>query len=128
MQLLLDTHSFLWFIAGSKRLSDTARDLIADVNNPVFLSVASLWEIAIKNSLGKLTLSRPFEVLIPEQLKHNEIEILHIELAHLATLAKLPLHHRDPFDHLIIAQAMTEGLSLVGRDTAFGSYPVTMIW
>ncbi|MEW6348120.1 MAG: type II toxin-antitoxin system VapC family toxin [Thermodesulfobacteriota bacterium] len=128
MRLLLDTHSFLWFIGGAEQLPKTAREAIADAGNEVLLSVASLWEIAVKSSLGKLILGRPFGELIPEQLALNEIETLPIGLDDLSTLTKLPFHHRDPSDRLIIAQALTKGLPIVGRDAEFAGYEVELIW
>jgi len=127
MRCLLDTQSFLWFIAGSGKLSDQARNLIADMDNEVLLSVASLWEIVIKVSLGKLVLSQPFEELIPKQLDQNEIKVLQIELDHLSALVKLPLHHRDPFDRLIIAQALVEDVPVITQDAAFQNYPAQVI-
>lgn len=127
MRFLLDTHIFLWFIAGSERLRDPARALLVDAENEALLSVASLWEIAIKVNLGKLTLERPFEKLIPEQLSVTEIDRLPIRMEHLVTLLKLPLHHRDPFDRLIIAQALTEGLPVLSSDPEFRKYPVQVI-
>lgn len=128
MRILLDSHSFLWFITGDDRLSDRAKNLITDLSNPVLISVASLWEISIKTGLGKLELSRPFEEFIPEQRALNEIDQLPIELAHLAKRIDLPLHHRDPFDRLIIAQAMVEGLPIISRDAEFQSYSIEIIW
>ena len=128
MRILLDSHSFLWFITGDDRLSNRAKNLITDLSNPVLISVASLWEISIKTALGKLELSRPFEEFIPEQLASNEIDPFPIELAHLAKLIDLPLHHRDPFDRLIIAQAMVEGLPIISRDAEFQSYSIEIIW
>ena len=125
---LLDTHAFLWFIAGSNELSDKARELIEDENNRVFLSAASLWEMAIKVSLEKLTLSEPFETLIPEQLALNGVEILGITVAHTTQIANLPFHHRDPFDRLIIAQALEEQMPVISVDGAFDEYGVTRIW
>lgn len=127
MRLLLDTHIFLWLIAGSERLRDPARSLLIDAENEALLSVASLWEIAIKVNLGKLTLERPFEELIPEQLSVTEIDQLPIRMEHLAALLKLPLHHRDPFDRLIIAQALAEGLPVLSSDPEFQKYPVQVI-
>ena len=103
MRILLDTHSFLWFIEGSKNLSKKAREIIADFENELVLSVGSLWEITIKTSLGRLELSEPLEELIKNQLKENEINVLPIELKHLSVLNELSFHHRDPFDRLIIA-------------------------
>ncbi|MCU1264021.1 MAG: PilT protein domain protein [Acidobacteria bacterium] len=108
MRLLLDTHAFLWFIMGSGNLSVNARGLIENPANERLLSVACLWEIAIKTSLGKLTLSAPFEELVPAQLEVNGIDLLNINVDHLSTLITLPFHPRDPFDRLIIAQAIVE--------------------
>jgi len=99
-----------------------ARALIEDEKNRKFISVASLWEIAIKFSIGKLSLSAPFDQLIPQQLSLNGFELLPIEIAHLATVAALPFHHRDPFDRLLIAQAMTEKIPVVSSDSAFDAY------
>jgi len=103
MRLLLDTHTFLWFIMGSPNLSPRARTLIEDGSNEGFLSVASLWEIAIKSSLGKLTLSAPFDALIPQQLALNGIELLAVEVSPAALVSSLPFHHRDPFDRMLAA-------------------------
>jgi len=128
MRALLDTNSFLWFIVGDGRLSVTARDFIADLNNELILSAASLWEIAIKVSLGKLELLRPFAELIPDQLKENEVRVLHIKLSHLSVVVELPFHHRDPFDRLIIAQSISEDLPLISSDRFFAKYPVEVIW
>jgi PIN domain nuclease of toxin-antitoxin system len=128
MKLLLDTHTFLWFIMGSLNLSANARALIEDVANEKFFSVASLWEMAIKLSTGKLTLSASLDVLIPQQLSLNGIELLNIKIDHAAAMAALPFHHRDPFDRLLIAQAMVEKMAVVGIDTAFDAYPVTRLW
>ena len=128
MKLLLDTHAFLWFIAGSDRLSKRAEELVADGSNDAFLSVASLWEIAIKVALGKLVLATPFELLIPAQLQRNRINVLSIDLAHLTHLLTLPMHHRDPFDRLIVAQALEEELDVVGADKTFDRYGVVRHW
>ncbi len=128
MNLLLDTHTFLWFIAGDASLSKSARSGIEDLNNNRYLSVASLWEIAIKVSAGKLELDEPFETLIPDQLVENRIELLGISIAHLASVSSLPFHHRDPFDRLIAAQANVEQLTLVSIDDVFDAYGVTRLW
>lgn len=128
MRLLVDTHSFLWFITGSAELSEPARKWIADLENQVFVSSVSLWEIAIKTSLGKLTLTRPFADLIPEQLQLHAMEVLPIELPHLAALVTLPWPHRDPFDRLLIAQALAEGLLVISRDPDFQAYPIQVLW
>ena len=128
MKVLLDTHAFLWFIMGSANLSVNARALIENPANERLLSVASLWEIAIKTSLGKLTLSAPFDELIPAQLKLNGIDLLNINVEHLSTLTTLTFHHRDPFDRLIIAQAIVEKLPVISLDGAFDAYGVTRHW
>lgn len=128
MNLLLDTHTFLWFIAGDATLSKAARSAIEDEGNNLYLSVASLWEIAIKVSIDKLMLSEPFEALIPEQLAENGIELLDISVEHTALIASMPFHHRDPFDRLIAAQAHVEQMTLVSADDAFDAYGVTRLW
>lgn len=128
MKALLDTSAFLWIIASSDRLGTNARHYISDLNNELFLSVASLWEIAVKASLNKLELLRPFEQLIPDQLEKNAIDILPIEISHLSELMKLSFHHRDPFDRLIIAQGISEKLPIISNDAAFQNYSVDLIW
>ncbi len=128
MNLLLDTHAFLWFIAGSDDLSARARALIENAANRPFLSAASLWEMAIKLSLGKLRLTLPFEEMIPQQMLLNGVQFLPIEMEHLVPIVGLPFHHRDPFDRLLIAQAMVEQMPLVSGDPAFDPYPVQKLW
>ncbi|MEM7114728.1 MAG: type II toxin-antitoxin system VapC family toxin [Chloroflexota bacterium] len=98
MRFLLDTHSFLWFIGGNEQMPMAVRQLISNVDNEILISVASLWEIAIKVKIGKLSLGKPFEELIPQQLSQNEFKILPIHLNDLGLISQLPLHHRDPFD------------------------------
>ncbi len=128
MKLLLDTHTFLWFLDDSPHLSHYARKLIEDGANDVFLSAGGLWEMAIKVSLGKLSLAQPFETLIPAQLALNSIQVLGISVAHTAHIAILPFHHRDPFDRLFIAQALVEGMPIVSVDAALDAYGVTRLW
>lgn len=128
MRALLDTSTFLWFVSGSSELSAEARQCIANLDNDLFLSVASLWEIAIKASLGRLQLLSPFDQLIPEQLVQNAITILPIEIPHLSKIIDLPFYHRDPFDRLIIGQSIAEDLPVITRDAAFNRYPVRLIW
>ncbi|HEV7373805.1 MAG TPA: type II toxin-antitoxin system VapC family toxin [Pyrinomonadaceae bacterium] len=127
MKLLLDTHTFLWFIDDSPRLSARAKSLL-ESDADLLLSVASLWEISIKISIGKLTLAQPFDVFLRQQLTNNDIEILPISLAHLGVVSTLPFHHRDPFDRLLIAQEIIEKMSVVGIDTAFDAYSITRLW
>jgi PIN domain nuclease of toxin-antitoxin system len=128
MRYLLDTHAFIWFITNDDRLGSRAYEEISNIKNDVVLSIASLWEMAIKVSLGKLELGKPFHALIPRELVVNEIGLLSIVPKHLAALADLPFHHRDPFDRLIIAQAMIEGIPIVSHDGDFPQYPVQIVW
>lgn len=128
MRLFLDTYVFLWFIAGSSDLSNKARTLIEDPNNQRFLSVASLWEMSIKVSIGKLDIGMTFTELMQHEVYGNAIEVLQIQSEHLDALAKLPFHHKDPFDRLIIAQSLAESTPLVSKDGEFGNYSVTLLW
>jgi len=128
MRLLLDTHSFLWFLLDDPKLSQTAKDSIADSDNDIEISPASYWEIAIKISLKKYSLPEPYEQFMERELATNQFRILPIEPKHTAALTSLPFHHRDPFDRLIIAQAMVEQIPIISGDEAFAAYPVTRIW
>lgn len=128
MRLLLDTHAFLWFSEGSSNLSLTARTLIEDENNQSFLSVVSLWEIAIKVGIGKLKIGMTFDEFVQRQVYENAIDLLEIQPKHLDALAQLPFHHKDPFDRLLIAQSLTEPMPVVTRDSAFRDYHVSLIW
>jgi PIN domain nuclease of toxin-antitoxin system len=128
VRALLDTHSFLWFVGGDARLSASARQVIEDLGNEIFISTASLWEIAIKVNLGKLDLGAPYEQFIPAELQRQKIAVFPIEVPHLSEVAKLPLHHRDPFDRLIIAQALTEGMPIISVDEVLDDYGVQGIW
>lgn len=113
MKLLLDTHTFLWFISGNSTLSDHAKELIEDMDSERYLSVVSLWKMAIKVSLGKLKVPLPLTRLVREHVTGNAIEVLAIDAKHLDEQRKLPFHHRDPFDRLIIAQAIVEEMGVV---------------
>jgi PIN domain nuclease of toxin-antitoxin system len=128
MKLLLDTHAFLWFVMGSTNISGKARALIENPANENLISLASLWEMAIKASLGKLILSSPFNELIPQQLSINGIGMLDIRIDHLSLVTRLPFHHRDPFDRLLIAQAITEQVPVVSVDAEFDYYGITRLW
>jgi len=127
MKLLLDTHTFLRFIDDSPQLSQKGKALL-EADNALLLSIASLWEIAIKLSLGKLTVKMSTEVLMTQQLTRNDIDVLPITVAHLLVVSTLPLHHRDPFDRLLIAQAIVEQTPIVSADPAFDAYPVQRLW
>lgn len=128
MSLLLDTQALLWFLLDDPRMSTTARDAIVDHPEPVLVSPGSLWEIAIKISLGKYQLPMPYVEFWDQQLAANEFHLLPIAVAHTARVTSLPFHHRDPFDRLLIAQALEEGISIVGSDRAFDAYGVSRIW
>ncbi len=128
MRLLLDTHAFLWFIDGSPQCSANARALIEDISNERLLSLASLWEMAIKVSLGKLSLAQSFETFVPQQLNLNRIQLLNVSFHHTAIVATLPFHHRDPFDRMVAAQALAEQIPIVSADSAFDAYGVTRVW
>ena len=128
MRLLLDTHSFIWFFMGNPKLSNLVRNLIEDENNEKLLSIASVWEMAIKHSQGKLSFGLPFEVFIAEQLTFKNLDLLNINLKHITVISSLPLHHRDPFDRLIIAQAMVENIPILSADPLFDSYPIQRLW
>lgn len=128
MKLLLDTHTFIWFVEGNTSLSSHARALVEDPSNEVFVSIATVWEMAIKVSIGKLQLSQPFELLIPNQLLRNDISLLDISISHTLMVAILPFHHRDPFDRLLIAQSLVENMPIVGADGLFDKYGLTRLW
>jgi PIN domain nuclease of toxin-antitoxin system len=128
MRALLDTHALIWFLEGDQRLSGLAREIIAKGDNEVLVSIASLWEMSIKHSLGKLELQQPFAELIPKQLESNAIGVLGVDLPHVIELGDLPYHHRDPFDRMIIAQARVETLPVIGDDGAFDAYGIQRIW
>lgn len=128
MRLLLDTHAFLWWVADVPDLSGKARRTMAAARNECYVSVASCWEIAIKCSLGKLTIAGTLERFLPEQLSTNGFRELPIEVRHAARVARLPFHHRDPFDRLLVAQALEEELSIVSADPIFQRYGVKRVW
>ena len=128
MKYLLDTHSLIWFLSGDAQLSDHAVHLMENEENELLVSIASLWEMAIKLGVGKLNLERPFEELFPEQLAINSIELLGITIEHLKIVGSLPFHHRDPFDRLLIAQALIESLSIISMDNAFDRYGIKREW
>lgn len=128
MKILLDTHTFLWFVDDNPRLSEPARVLIESDEVQPFISMASLWEMAIKISLGKLQLKEPYEKFIPHQLAMNGIGVLNLSIEHTAAVSRLPFHHRDPFDRLIAVQASIEKMSLVSADSMFDAYEIKRVW
>ncbi|MDQ7024029.1 MAG: type II toxin-antitoxin system VapC family toxin [Anaerolineae bacterium] len=130
MNLLLDTHTFIWWDNNSFLLSPKAFDLIKDERNEntIYLSVVNVWEIQIKSQIGKLSLNAPVDELIKEQQEKNDLRILPINLAHALKVGDLALYHKDPFDRLLIAQAIVEGYTLISKDDIFEQYPVSVVW
>ncbi len=128
MNLLLDTHAFLWWITDSPRLSDKARDAMADANNTLLWSVASSWEVAIKVALGRLELPAPAALFIPEHLAKNGIDSLPIHNAHAWLAGELPPLHKDPFDRMLVAQAQVEKLPIISTDVRIADYDVEVVW
>lgn len=127
MNILLNTHIFLWFISGDSRLSVEVRDAIRDADHVVYLSVASIWESIIKYQLGKLPLPEPPEVYLPKQRILHQISSLSIDESSVALLAQLPALHRDPFDRILICQALQHGLTIATVDAAIRAYPIGVI-
>lgn len=131
MKYLIDTHIFIWFTEGSIELSQTAKNLIADKNNQIFLSIGSLWEISIKTAIEKLEVFADYELII-DDVTGNDIEILPINFAHTVIQNKLLFHHRDPFDRIIASQAIVEDIDLISIDSIFDNYfqdkEVKRIW
>lgn len=127
MTLLLDTHAFLWFVAGDRRLGAAARRALDNPAAEPMLSIASVWEMAIKSSLKRLVLPAPVDEYVAEKLRSN-LRLLPLELAHAAAVERLPFHHQDPFDRVLIAQALAEDLAVITRDRLFRKYRVKTIW
>ena len=123
---LLDTHTFIWLSENDQNLPKRLRDMI-DVADSVYLSIASLWEIAIKLNLGKLSLQRSYQT-IESELQSSDISLLPIAFIDTLQICNLPLHHRDPFDRMLIAQAMNRSLVLISRDNKFDAYPIQRLW
>ena len=128
MKTLLDTHAFLWFISGDSKLSDRAKSSIEDDGNEKLVSMASMWEMAIKISIGRLKVLESFEFLIPRQIQINGFELLPIQFEHVSKVSYLPFHHRDPFDRLLVSQCIIEKCAIISRDAAFDSYPIVRLW
>lgn len=128
MKLLLDTHTFLWLVEGNPNLSVAAQNALALPTNDLYLSVASVWELAIKTGLKKLTLSDPLDAYVSKWTATYQLSLLPIDTPHALAVVGLPDHHRDPFDRILIAQAMVAGMALVSADKKFAPYPVTIVW
>jgi len=128
VRLLLDTAPFLWWITDNDRLSERARELLGDADNEVWFSAVSSWELVIKAALGRVRLPEKAERFIPKHLAINGFQILPIHLRHTLRVAGLPDHHRDPFDRLLVAQALVEGLTLLSTDRQFSRYAAPVVW
>ncbi len=124
MRLLVDTHTALWFLDGSRRLSATARGLIEDQTIERWISAAAVWEVAIKRSTGKLSAPADFH----ERMRVQGVRGLPVTDAHAAAVAELPMHHRDPFDRLMVAQAIAEGMAILSVDEILRAYDVPVLW
>ena len=127
-QYLLDTHTFIWLASDDPRLSKTAKTCVADSENRFFLSVASVWEMAIKKSLGRLELAISLRDFLDDQLGALATQLLEIRSEHALLVEGLPFHHRDPFDRLLVAQAIKENLTVLGADSSFDKYGVRRLW
>lgn len=128
MRLLLDTHTLLWFAEDSPQMPDYAKTLLENSQHQKWVSVASIWEIAIKYRLRKLMLNEPPEKYLPDILKQGGISLLPVMYEHAVFVSKLTLHHKDPFDRLLVAQSLIEAMPLISADTILDSYGVTRYW
>ncbi len=128
MKLLLDTCTFLWIVTGDSSLSPSARRVFSDPANDVFLSSVSAWEIAVKHTLGKLPLPRPPSVLVPEERQRHQIQPLPLDETAALLITKLPELHKDPFDRMLICQAITVSLTLLTPDPLIKQYPLVTVW
>jgi len=128
MRVLLDTHAWLWFVLGDTSLSSTGRTAIEDPNNQKFVSPASYWEVAIKISIGKYTLPESYDSFVLRAIDGQGFSVLSILPAHTSVVSGLPHHHRDPFDRLLIGQALVEDMTLISNDSALDAYGVRRLW
>ena len=128
MRVLLDSHAYLWWIGDDPRLSPGAREVIAEGGNEIFFSAASAWELAIKSRLGRLRMPADFERFVADQIELNGFSVLPVELSHALRVHGLPPHHKDPFDRMLIAQALVEDMPLVSRDRRLAGYGVRLVW
>ncbi|WP_133510355.1 type II toxin-antitoxin system VapC family toxin [Candidatus Thiosymbion oneisti] len=128
MRVLLDTHSLLWLVTDDPRLSANARKTFLDIDNELLFSAVVGFEIAVKHSLGKLELAEPPRTFIDNRIRNNALTPFPITLAHAVRVAELPFHHRDPFDRLLVAQALEEDLPLLSADNALSAYGIRQLW
>ncbi len=127
MSYLIDTHTLLWYLKGDEQLSKNAKGILDNKKEQVFISIASLWEMAIKINIEKLKLDYSFPEL-EQKLQFEQVAVLGVLFSHTETLTSLPLHHRDPFDRMIIAQSLTENLTIISKDKNFSLYPIQLLW
>jgi PIN domain nuclease of toxin-antitoxin system len=128
MRLLLDTHTILWFFGGHANITDQVKDLIENQDNLKLISLASVWEMAIKQSKNKLDLGKTASDYIQEKVQFADFKILPIELQHLTLISTLEFYHKDPFDRLLIAQGISEDIAILSKDIALDSYSIKRIW
>ncbi len=128
MKFLLDTHAFLWWVTDHPKLSDPVRDIIGNPENEIYLSAASCWEIAIKAGLGRLDLSEDLHTFIPEQIRINQFQSVPIQISHSLQVHQLPRYHRDPFDRMLVAQAIVMKMPILTVDPMLARYGVECIW
>lgn len=128
MKLLVDTHSFLWSLSQPERLNARAASCFDELREPLYLSAASSWEIAIKVALGKLTLPRPPEAFVPSRMAEIGLRPLPVEHGHALFVSSLPRHHADPFDRMLVAQATLERMAILTADPVFLLYDVETLW
>ena len=128
MNLLLDSNVFVFIVQQPDRLPERARDAILDPANTRYLSVVTPWELQIKSSLGKLRFTTPIRDIVKQELDTGTVQLLPITLDHIDALSRLPAHHRDPFDRMLVAQAVHEGLTLVTSDEIIAKYPAPVLW
>ncbi len=128
MKYLIDTHTLLWIVTKNKKLSKKVKDIYLNSENQIFISLASLWEMAIKINLKKLSINEPLKDFVKNQIKSNDINILDIKTKHILLLENLPYYHKDPFDRLIISQSINEQIPLLSFDKVFDKYSIKRIW
>jgi PIN domain nuclease of toxin-antitoxin system len=128
MKVLIDTHVLIWWAGDTNQLSPLVRDMLADPQTEPILSIVSIWEMQIKISLGKLSLQMDLPTLVEDEVSRNIFSLLPIELKHIYGLNDLPLHHKDPFDRLLIAQSMLEKMPIISIDEKFDAYGVQRLW
>ena len=128
MKYLIDTHTLIWIVTNNHRLSDNAKSLYLNSENEIFVSMVSIWELAIKISLRKMSIQKTLKDFINEDIMDNDIKILNINTHHICNLENLPFYHRDPFDRLIITQSVSESIPVISSDKIFDLYPIRRIW